>query len=99
MLVGADGIWSSVRKVMMGLGEGAGGFAASGAAGGALDDAEAKKMAKETLRIASQASRRYSGFTCYAALTNHRASNIEEVSYQILLGDKKYFVSTARAGP
>ena len=98
VLVGADGIWSSVRKVMMGLGEGAGGFAASGAAGGALDDAEAKKMAKETLRIASQASRRYSGFTCYAALTNHRASNIEEVSYQILLGKDKYFVSTDGGG-
>lgn len=98
VLVGADGIWSSVRKVMMNLGEGAGGFAASGAAGGALDDAEAKRLAKETLRIAAQASRRFSGFTCYAALTNHRASNIEEVSYQILLGKDKYFVSTDGGG-
>ena len=34
VLVGADGIWSSVRKTLHGLAEGAGGSAASGAAGG-----------------------------------------------------------------
>ena len=45
-----------------------------------------------------QADRRYSGFTCYAALAPHRASNIEDVSYQILLGEKKYFVSTDGGG-
>ena len=98
VLVGADGVWSQVRKVMHGLGEGAGGFAASGAAGGALDDAEARKLARDTVRIAAQADRRYSGFTCYAALAPHRASNIEDVSYQILLGEKKYFVSTDGGG-
>lgn len=98
VLVGADGIWSQVRKVMQGLGEGAGGFAASGAAGGALDEAEARKLARDTVRIAQQASRRHSGFTCYAALSNHKASNIEEVSYQILLGSNKYFVSTDAGG-
>lgn len=43
-------MWSQVRKEMHGLGEGAGGFAASGAAGGALDDAEARKLAKETVK-------------------------------------------------
>ena len=98
VLVGADGIWSQVRKVLHGLGEGAGGFAASGAAGGAIDDAEARKLARDTIKIASQADRRYSGFTCYAALAPHRASNIEDVSYQILLGEKKYFVSTDGGG-
>ena len=41
------------------------------------------------VQIAAQADRRYSGFTCYAALSSHRASNIEDVSYQILLGEKK----------
>lgn len=46
VLVGADGVWSSVRKIMHGLDEGAGGDAASGAAGGALDEAEARKMAR-----------------------------------------------------
>merc|ERR1719217_856190 len=98
VLVGADGIWSQVRKCLHGLGEGAGGFAASGAAGGALDDAEARKLARDTVKIAAQADRRYSGFTCYAALSPHRASNIEDVSYQILLGEKKYFVSTDGGG-
>lgn len=98
VLVGADGIWSQIRKNMHGLGDGAGGFAASGAAGGALDDAEARKLARDTVKIAAQADRRYSGFTCYAALSSHRASNIEEVSYQILLGEKKYFVSTDGGG-
>jgi len=98
VLVGADGIWSQIRKVLHGLDEGAGGFAASGAAGGALDDAEARKLAKDTVKIADQAERRYSGFTCYAALAPHRASNIEDVSYQILLGEKKYFVSTDGGG-
>lgn len=98
VLVGADGIWSQIRKILHGLGEGAGGFAASGAAGGALDDAEARKMARDTVKIASQADRRHSGFTCYAALAPHRASNIEDVSYQILLGEKKYFVSTDGGG-
>lgn len=98
VLVGADGVWSQVRKNLHGLGEGAGGFAASGAAGGALDDAEARKLARETVRVAAQADRRYSGFTCYAALVPHRASNIEDVSYQILLGEKKYFVSTDGGG-
>ena len=98
VLVGADGVWSQVRKCLHGLGEGAGGFAASGAAGGALDDAEARKLARDTVRIASQADRRFSGFTCYAALASHRASNIEDVSYQILLGEKKYFVSTDGGG-
>jgi len=98
VLVGADGVWSQIRKNLHGLGEGAGGFAASGAAGGALDDAEARKLAQDTVRIAAQADRRYSGFTCYAALAKHRASNIEDVSYQILLGEKKYFVSTDGGG-
>lgn len=98
VLVGADGIWSQIRKIVHGLGEGAGGFAASGAAGGALDDAEARKLARDTVKIAAQADRRYSGFTCYAALAPHRASNIEDVSYQILLGEKKYFVSTDGGG-
>jgi zeaxanthin epoxidase len=98
VLVGADGVWSQVRKCLHGLEDGAGGFAASGAAGGALDDAEARKLAKDTIKIAGQADRRYSGFTCYAALANHRASNIEDVSYQILLGEKKYFVSTDGGG-
>lgn len=98
VLVGADGIWSQVRKGLHGLGEGAGGFAASGAAGGAIDDAEARKLARDTVKIAAQADRRYSGFTCYAALAPHRASNIEDVSYQILLGEKKYFVSTDGGG-
>ncbi|EGB04896.1 hypothetical protein AURANDRAFT_31758 [Aureococcus anophagefferens] len=51
-----------------------------------------------TVRVADQAQRRFSGFTCYAALADIRASNIEEVSYQILLGDKKYFVSTDGGG-
>jgi len=98
VLVGADGIWSQIRKLLHGLGDGAGGFAASGAAGGALDDAEARKLARDTIKIAATADRRYSGFTCYAALAPHRASNIEEVSYQILLGEKKYFVSTDGGG-
>jgi len=98
VFVGADGVWSQVRKELHGLGDGAGGFAASGAAGGALDDAEARKLARDTVKIAAQADRRFSGFTCYAALAPHRASNIEDVSYQILLGEKKYFVSTDGGG-
>jgi zeaxanthin epoxidase len=98
VLVGADGVWSQVRKVLHNLGDGAGGYAASGAAGGALDDAEARKLARDTIKIAAKADRRYSGFTCYAALAPHRASNIEDVSYQILLGEKKYFVSTDGGG-
>ena len=98
VLVGADGVWSQIRKQMHGLESGAGGFAASGAAGGALDESEARKLAKETVRIASKALRRFSGFTCYAALTDIKASNIEEVSYQILLGSDKYFVSTDGGG-
>lgn len=98
VLVGADGVWSQVRKNLHGLDDGAGGFAASGAAGGALDDAEARKLARDTINIAKKADRRFSGFTCYAALANHRASNIETVSYQILLGEKKYFVSTDGGG-
>ena len=98
VLVGADGIWSSVRRIMHGLDQGADGFAASGAAGGALNEAEARRMAKDSVLMAGNANRRYSGFTCYAALTEHRASNIEEVSYQILLGKDKYFVSTDGGG-
>lgn len=98
VLVGADGIWSSVRRIMHGLNKGADGFAASGAAGGALNEAEARKMAKDSVLMAQGASRRYSGFTCYAALTEHKASNIEDVSYQILLGKDKYFVSTDGGG-
>jgi zeaxanthin epoxidase len=98
VLVGADGVWSQVRKCLHNLGDGAGGFAASGAAGGAIDDAEARKLARDTIQIAAQADRRFSGFTCYAALAPHRASNIEDVSYQILLGEKKYFVSTDGGG-
>ena len=98
VLVGADGIWSQIRKNLHGLDDGAGGFAASGAAGGALDDAEARKLARDTVKIAAKADRRFSGFTCYAALAPHRASNIENVSYQILLGEKKYFVSTDGGG-
>ncbi|KAG8460012.1 hypothetical protein KFE25_011061 [Diacronema lutheri] len=98
VLVGADGIWSSVRKQLFGLEEGAGGFAASGAAGGAINNREERQVARDTISIARQARRRYSGFTCYAALANHRASNIEDVSYQILLGKDKYFVSTDAGG-
>lgn len=98
VLIGSDGIWSSVRRIMHGLVEGADGFAASGAAGGALNEAEARRMAKESVLMANGASRRYSQFTCYAALCEHRASNIEEVSYQILLGKDKYFVSTDGGG-
>lgn len=98
VLVGADGIWSSTRRIMHGLDKGADGFAASGAAGGALNEAEARRMAKDSVLMANNANRRYSGFTCYAALTEHRASNIEDVSYQILLGKDKYFVSTDGGG-
>jgi len=98
VLIGADGVWSQVRKCLHGLDDGAGGFAASGAAGGAIDDAEARKLARDTVEIARSADRRFSGFTCYAALADHRASNIEKVSYQILLGEKKYFVSTDGGG-
>jgi len=98
VLIGADGIWSSVRKQMHQLHPQADGFAASGAAGGALNDAEARRMAKESILMAQDANRRYSRFTCYAALTQHKASNIEDVSYQILLGKDKYFVSTDGGG-
>lgn len=98
VLIGADGIWSSVRRIMHELSFGADGFAASGAAGGALNEQEARRMAKDSVLMAGNANRRYSGFTCYAALTEHRASNIEEVSYQILLGKDKYFVSTDGGG-
>jgi zeaxanthin epoxidase len=98
VLVGADGIWSSVRRIMHDLDKGADGFAASGAAGGALNEAEARRMAKDSVLMAGNANRRFSGFTCYAALTQHRASNIEDVSYQILLGKDKYFVSTDGGG-
>jgi zeaxanthin epoxidase len=98
VLVGADGIWSSVRRIMHGLNAGADGLAASGAAGGALNEAESRSMARDSVTMASKANRRFSGFTCYAALTKHRASNIEEVSYQILLGKDKYFVSTDGGG-
>jgi zeaxanthin epoxidase len=98
VLVGADGIWSSVRRIMHELERGADGFAASGAAGGALNEAEARRLAKDSVLMATNANRRYSGFTCYAALTEHRASNIEDVSYQILLGKDKYFVSTDGGG-
>lgn len=98
VLIGADGIWSSVRRIMHELDYGADGFAATGAAGGALTDAEARRMSKDSVLMAQNANRRYSKFTCYAALTDHRASNIEEVSYQILLGNDKYFVSTDGGG-
>lgn len=98
VLIGADGIWSSVRKQMHQLDSQADGFAASGAAGGALNEAEARRMAKESVLMAQGANRRYSRFTCYAALTEHKASNIEQVSYQILLGKDKYFVSTDGGG-
>jgi zeaxanthin epoxidase len=98
VLVGSDGIWSSVRRIMHGLGEGADGFAASGAAGGALNEAESRRMAKDSVLMAGGAERRYSQFTCYAALCEHKASNIEDVSYQILLGKDKYFVSTDGGG-
>lgn len=98
VLVGADGIWSSVRRQMHSLDNEADGAAASGAAGGALTEAEARRMAKESVLMAQGANRRYSGFTCYAALAEHKASNIEEVSYQILLGKDKYFVSTDGGG-
>jgi len=98
VLVGADGIWSSVRRIMHDLDKGADGAAASGAAGGALTEAEARRMAKDSVLMASGANRRFSGFTCYAALTEHKASNIEDVSYQILLGKDKYFVSTDGGG-
>lgn len=98
VLVGADGIWSSVRRQMHELDSGADGAAASGAAGGALNEAESRRMAKESVLMATGANRRYSRFTCYAALSKHKASNIEEVSYQILLGKDKYFVSTDGGG-
>lgn len=98
VLIGADGVWSTVRKQLHGLSDGAVGDAASGAAGGALNDDEAKVIARETVRVADKALRRYSGFTCYAGICDHRASNIEDVSYQILLGSSKYFVSTDAGG-
>lgn len=98
VLVGADGVWSTVRKQLHGLDDGSVGDAASGAAGGALDDEEARVFARETVRVADKALRRYSGFTCYAGLCEHKASNIEDVSYQILLGSSKYFVSTDAGG-
>lgn len=98
VLIGSDGIWSSVRRQMHGLDKNADGFAASGAAGGALNESEARKMAKDSVLMAQGANRRFSGFTCYAALAEHKASNIEEVSYQILLGKDKYFVSTDGGG-
>jgi len=47
VLVGADGIWSSVRRQMHDLSAKADGTAASGAAGGALNEEEARRMAKE----------------------------------------------------
>jgi zeaxanthin epoxidase len=81
VLVGADGIWSQVRKNLHGLDDGAGGFAASGAAGGALDDAEARRLARDTVDIARKADRRFSGFTCYAALASHRASRACRTRY------------------
>ena len=83
---------------MHGLDKNADGFAASGAAGGALTESEARRMAKDSVLMAEGANRRFSGFTCYAALAEHKASNIEEVSYQILLGKDKYFVSTDGGG-
>ena len=55
-------------------------------------------MARDNVKMAVNANRRFSGFTCYAALAEHKASNIEEVSYQILLGKDKYFVSTDGGG-
>jgi zeaxanthin epoxidase len=83
---------------MHGLSNDADGAAASGAAGGALTEAEGRRMARDSVLMADGANRRFSGFTCYAALTEHKASNIEEVSYQILLGKDKYFVSTDGGG-
>ena len=59
---------------------------------------EARRMARDNVKMAVNANRRFSGFTCYAALAEHKASNIEEVSYQILLGKDKYFVSTDGGG-
>ena len=91
VLVGADGIWSSVRKQLHGLDKGADGAAASGAAGGALDEREARRMAKDSILMASGANRRFSGFTCYAALCEHKASNIEEVR----LGEERSELSDA----
>ena len=63
-----------------------------------IHGSQARKLARDTVKIAAKANRRFSGFTCYAALAPHRASNIEDVSYQILLGEKKYFVSTDGGG-
>ena len=54
----------------------------AGAAGGHWTR-PGEKDGYDTVRVAQKALRRYSGFTCYAALANHKASNIEEVSYQI----------------
>eukprot|EP00635_Sarcinochrysidales_sp_CCMP3193_P014226 CAMPEP_0118905148 /NCGR_PEP_ID=MMETSP1166-20130328/9301_1 /TAXON_ID=1104430 /ORGANISM="Chrysoreinhardia sp, Strain CCMP3193" /LENGTH=594 /DNA_ID=CAMNT_0006844417 /DNA_START=17 /DNA_END=1801 /DNA_ORIENTATION=+ len=98
VLVGADGIWSTVRHQLDNLDETASGAAITGAAGGALDDKEAATLNREAVKLARQAHRRYSGFTCYAGLCEHKASNIEDVSYQILLGSSKYFVSTDAGG-
>ena len=98
VLVGADGIWSTVRHQLENLDSSATASAITGAAGGALDDKEAAVLNRQAVKMARQAQRRYSGFTCYAGLCHHKASNIEDVSYQILLGSSKYFVSTDAGG-
>ncbi|GMI21934.1 hypothetical protein TeGR_g8064, partial [Tetraparma gracilis] len=56
-VVGADGIWSSVRRQMHGLQEGADGTAGSGAAGGALTEKEGRRMAKESVLMARGSNR------------------------------------------
>ena len=73
VLVGADGIWSQVRKNLHGLGDGAGGFAGSGAAGGALDDAEARKFARDTVKHRRAGRPPLLGCARAAALAPHRA--------------------------
>ena len=75
-----------------------GGFAASAAPRAGHSTTRRRASSRETRSDRRAGRPPLLGFTCYAALAPHRASNIEDVSYQILLGEKKYFVSTDGGG-